>query len=95
MKKNEQFELHRYPYIYQCPDCKSRFTPEPKMELSKADECALKKEYRVKSDLPLFFVCDFCFNNIMKPIGYTGEPSKVIGGEISDLEIGLFGLFAP
>lgn len=90
MKDKKPFELHKYPYIYQCPDCKTRFTPEPSMELSKGDERALKKEYGVKSELPLFFVCDFCFNNIMKPVGYDGEPSKVVGGEISDLSFDFF-----
>jgi len=86
----EKFQLGKYPYVYQCPDCKKRFEPEPKMELSKEDEKALKKEYGVESDLPLFFLCDFCFNNIMKPVGYTGEPSKVIEGEISDISFDIF-----
>lgn len=86
----KSFELHRYPYVYQCPDCKDRFEPEPFMELGEDDERALKQEYRVESDLPLFFLCDFCFNQIMKPKGYTGKPSKIIQGEISGLSFDLF-----
>ena len=88
--RKNSFKLHRYPYIYQCPDCKNRFTPEPFMELGEEDECALKQEYGVESDLPLFFLCDFCFNQLMKPKGYTGQPSKIIKGEVSDLSFDLF-----
>ena len=86
----KKFKLHKYPYIYQCPDCKKRFKPEPFMELGEKDERALKEEYEVKSELPLFFLCDFCFNQLMKPIGYIGKPSHIIQGDIVPLFIELF-----
>ena len=60
------------------------------MELGAEDERALKEEYGVESDLPLFFLCDFCFNQITKPKGYTGKPSKIVQGDISDLSFDLF-----
>ena len=74
--KKYKFELHKYPYVYMCTQCKDRF--EEPFEVSKEYERQLKGLFEVKSDLPLFFECHFCHDDEMKPIGYQGSPSFIV-----------------
>ena len=74
-----KFELHKYPYVYMCARCKERF--EGPFEMTKEYECQLKKAFEVESDLPLFFECDGCHDDELKPIGYTGKPSFILNSD--------------
>lgn len=68
----EKFELHKYPYIYECDRCGRKF------KLSKAKELSLKSNYGIASDLPLFFACLKCGSGLSKPIGYNGRESTIM-----------------
>jgi hypothetical protein len=67
-----EFQLHKYPYTYQCDRCGK------KTKLSQGKECSLKGNYDVHSELPLFFVCSKCRKGTQKPIGYSGKESVVM-----------------
>ena len=73
------FELHKYPYRYQCEHCKDRF--EKPFKLTEEEERQLKKIFNVESGLPLFYECEFCHDDLVKPIGYQGEPSFLLNSD--------------
>lgn len=74
------FKLHDYPYIYQCEHCKNRY--EKPFKMPHEQERQLKDAFKVKSDLPLFFECDFCHDDLMKPIGYKGKPGFILNSDV-------------
>lgn len=75
----KEFKLHNYPYIYQCIHCKSRF--EKPFKMTAQYERQLKTIFEVNSELPLFFECDFCHDDLIMPIGYDGEPSFILNSD--------------
>jgi len=74
-KSMEKFVLHKYPYIYQCRNCKDSF--EEPFELFEQEERQLKASFKVNSPLPLFFECECCHDFLVAPIGYSGSPSSL------------------
>ena len=77
--KPHNFQLHKYPYLYDCTG-KDHFFPieEAPIPMNQAQEALIKDSYAVKSELPLFMVCHICLDGIMKPRGYHGDCSFTI-----------------
>jgi hypothetical protein len=78
-KQPIEFVLHRHPYLYQCEHCLDRFEKPWKMDAQY--ERQLKASCEVSSPLPLFFECDFCHDDLVKPIGYHGLPSFTLNSD--------------
>lgn len=71
-KKNKEFKLGKYPYIYKCPKCNDSH------KYSKAKCIAMMDSLGLKSEKPVFFECFFHRGSLMKPIGYNGDPSYIM-----------------
>ena len=72
VKLKQKFIKGKFPYKYQCPKCKDiQLYDKEKYEL-------MTTSLRIFSDNPVFFECYFCPGQLMKPKGYSGEPSYIM-----------------
>ncbi len=67
-----KFQLGKFPYVYKCPKCNDKhYYDKEKYEL-------MLSHIGQIFDNPVFFECYFHRGQLMKPIGYTGEPGYVM-----------------